>query len=157
MVDVLTRVFRTFAPQGQVRKELGSAPSVYSTLMVGEPEMSRSLLLLSAVTAASQLGLKVVFFTRTHIQQLPTFLQRRVPALDPESLKVLSGSYYIFYRCFRTMYIFWCICRLLFVVALYFNKVVGKPVCKMSLSRTNDHLAFCFSLQVIWILSQCIK
>lgn len=53
--------------------------------------MSRSLLLLTAVTAASQLGVKVVFFTHTHIQQLPTFLQKRAPVLDPESLKVLTS------------------------------------------------------------------
>lgn len=89
MVDMLTRVFRTFASQGQVRKELRSTPSIYSTLLVGEHNISRSLLLLTAVTAASQLGVKVVFFTQTHIQQLPTFLQKRIPLLDPDSLKVL--------------------------------------------------------------------
>lgn len=87
MVDMLTRVFRTFASQGQVRKELKSY--IYSTLLVGEHNISRSLLLLTAVTAASQLGVKVVFFTQTHIQQLPTFLQKRIPLLDPDSLKVL--------------------------------------------------------------------
>lgn len=90
MVDMLTRVFMTFASRDQVREEFTGSSAIYSTLLVGERNTSRSLLLLTAVTAASQLGVRVVFFTQTHIQQLPAFLQKCIPILNPESLKVLN-------------------------------------------------------------------
>lgn len=106
MADTLTRVFRTFASQDQVRKELTETPSIYSTLVVGEQNISRSLLLLTAVTAASQQGVKAVFFTQTHIQQLPLFLQKRGPILNAESLKVLNTFLSrVFYRCF--VFVYW--------------------------------------------------
>lgn len=127
MADTLTRVFRTFASQDQVRKELTETPSIYSTLLVGEQNISRSLLLLTAVTAASQLGVKAVFFTQTYIQQLPLFLQKRAPILNPESLKVLAIFLSrAFYRCSVSVY--WT--NTLYVV-LHLNKVVGKPDLKI--------------------------
>lgn len=64
------------------------SPSTCSTLVVGEHGISRSVLLLAAVTAASEMGMKVVFFTQTQIQSLPVSLQKCVPSLSPQSLKV---------------------------------------------------------------------
>lgn len=91
MTDILTRVFRTFTSQTDVRKDLKvnpPSPTTCSTLVVGDHSISRSVLLLAAVTASSQMGLKVVFFTQTQIQRLPASLQKCVPSLSPESLKV---------------------------------------------------------------------
>lgn len=70
------------------------APPTCSTLVLGDHSISRSLLLLAAVTAASEMGIKVMFFTHTQIQSLPVSLQKCVPNLSPESLKVLSKSFY---------------------------------------------------------------
>lgn len=103
MADALSRVFRTFSSQDKVRKELPGMPSIYSTLLVGEQNISRSLLLLTAVTAASQLGGKAVFFTQTHIQHLPPFVQKCAPFVNPESLKVLNTS--TLRRCSVSMYL----------------------------------------------------
>lgn len=64
------------------------APAPCSALMVGDHRISRSLLLLAAVTAASERGIKVLFLAQTQIQSLPVFLQRCSPSLSPESLKV---------------------------------------------------------------------
>lgn len=58
-----------------------------NTLLLGDHSISRSVLLLAAVTAA-ETGMKVVFFTQTKIQSLPVSLQKCFPTLSPESLKV---------------------------------------------------------------------
>lgn len=74
-----------------VRKDLKvtpPSPTTCGTLVVGDHSISRSVLLLAAVTAASELGVKVMFFTQTQIQSLPVSLQKCVPSLSPESLKV---------------------------------------------------------------------
>lgn len=93
MADILTLLFRTFSSQAEL-KETPSGSAVPGAgggaLLVGERSVSRSVLLLAAVTAASELGLRVVVFTQTQIQSLPAPLQRRVPSLGPESLKVGS-------------------------------------------------------------------
>ncbi|KAK9535614.1 hypothetical protein VZT92_007986 [Zoarces viviparus] len=96
MADILTLVFKTFTSQTGGRKELTVAPPsppTCSTLVVGDTGISRSVLLLAAVTAASELGMRVVFFTQTQIQSLPLCLQKRVPSLSPESLKKIKFSY----------------------------------------------------------------
>lgn len=97
MTDILTLVFRTFMSQTAVTKELQAtapAPPTCSTLVLGDHSISRSLLLLAAVTAASEMGIKVMFFTQTQIQSLPVSLQKCFPNLSPESLKVRLKSFY---------------------------------------------------------------
>nr|XP_046272604.1 ATPase SWSAP1 [Scatophagus argus] len=96
MTDILTLVFRTFMSQTDVRKEIGVSPpsrTASSTLIVGDHSISHSVLLLTAVTAASEMGMKVMFFTQTKIQKLPVSLQKCVPSLNPESLKKIKFSY----------------------------------------------------------------
>lgn len=91
MTDVLTLVFRTFMSQTDVRTELAvspPSPTTSSALVLGDRSVSRSVLLLAAVTAASEMGVKVTFFTQTQIQSLPVCLQKCVPSLSPQSLKV---------------------------------------------------------------------
>lgn len=91
MADILTLVFRTFVSPTDGRKDLKvppPSPAAGGALVVGDRSISRSVLLLAAVTAASELGIKVMFFTQTQIQSLPVSLQRCVPSLSPESLKV---------------------------------------------------------------------
>lgn len=82
--------------QSDQRKELDVPPpppllppeACSTVLLVGERSTSRSVLLLAAVTAASQMGMRVMFFTQTQIQSLPVTLQKCIPSLSPESLKV---------------------------------------------------------------------
>ncbi|KAM9345927.1 ATPase SWSAP1 [Symphorus nematophorus] len=97
MTDILTLVFRTFMSQTDVKKELAvtapPSPTTCSALVVGEHRISRSVLLLAAVTAASEMGMRVIFFTQTQIQSLPVSLQKCVPSLSPESLKKITFSY----------------------------------------------------------------
>ncbi|KAM3864391.1 ATPase SWSAP1 [Diretmus argenteus] len=96
MVDILTSVFRTFIQQTSLPKDLKLIPPsspTCSALVVGEHSISRLLLLLSAVTAASEMGMKVLFFTQTQIQSLPVSLQNCIPNLSPESLKKIKFSY----------------------------------------------------------------
>ncbi|XP_069005924.1 ATPase SWSAP1 [Embiotoca jacksoni] len=95
MADILSLVFRTFMSHKGVKKDVAVArPSpACSTLVVGDRSVSRSVLLLAAVTAASERGMKVMFFTQTPIQSLPVSLQRCVPSLSPESLKKIKFCY----------------------------------------------------------------
>lgn len=91
MADILTLVFRTFMSQSDLKKDvkvITPSPMTCSTLVVGDHSLSRSVLLLASVTAAAEMGIKVMFFTQTQIQSLPPSLQRCVPNLSPESLKV---------------------------------------------------------------------
>uniref|UniRef100_G3NTA1 SWIM-type zinc finger 7 associated protein 1 n=1 Tax=Gasterosteus aculeatus aculeatus TaxID=481459 RepID=G3NTA1_GASAC len=80
MTDILTLVFRTFTSQTDGSEELTgppTSPATCSALLVGDAGLSRSVLLLAAVTAASEVGVRVVFFTQTRIQSLPPCLQKR--------------------------------------------------------------------------------
>ncbi|XP_039679661.1 ATPase SWSAP1 isoform X2 [Perca fluviatilis] len=70
-----------------------AAPPACSTLVVGDPGIGRSVLLLAAVAAASEMGVKVMFFSQTQIQSLPVSLQKCVSGLSPESLKRIQFSY----------------------------------------------------------------
>ncbi|XP_071330693.1 ATPase SWSAP1 isoform X2 [Trachinotus anak] len=86
----------TFMPQTDLQKDSTvrpPPPTTCSALVVGDPSVSRSVLLLAAVTAASQMGMRVMFFTQTQIQSLPASLQKCVPSLGPESLKKIKFSY----------------------------------------------------------------
>ncbi|XP_040919254.1 ATPase SWSAP1 [Toxotes jaculatrix] len=95
MADILTRVFRTFTSPADLKTDLtvSPPPTTCSSLLVGDHSVSRSVLLLTAVTAASQMGMKVMFFTQTQIQSLPLSLQNCVPSLSPETLKKIKFSY----------------------------------------------------------------
>ncbi|XP_037649157.1 ATPase SWSAP1 [Sebastes umbrosus] len=96
MTDILTLVFRTFLSQTDVKKELtvlSPSASTCSTLLVGDSRISRSVLLLAAVTAASETDMRVMFFTQTQIQSLPVALQKCNTSLSPESLKKIKFSY----------------------------------------------------------------
>ncbi|KAM6957882.1 ATPase SWSAP1 [Aplochiton taeniatus] len=97
MADILTLVFRTFNPQtGTTKKNIKPiSPALLScsTLVVGDRSINRSLLLLAAVTAASELGIKVLFFTQTQIQSLPVSLQNHGPNLSPDVLKFFFSSF----------------------------------------------------------------
>ncbi|XP_019965476.2 ATPase SWSAP1 [Paralichthys olivaceus] len=91
MTDILNLVFRTFASHTELRDSPPPPVTRSSALLLGENSVSRSVLLLAAVTAASHAGLRVVFFTRTLIQSLPASLQKLVPS--PESLKKIKFCY----------------------------------------------------------------
>ncbi|XP_032443495.1 ATPase SWSAP1 [Xiphophorus hellerii] len=97
MTDILTLVFRTLSSQtGQNKDPSAGPPSPAprsSTLVVGEHRLSRSVLLLAAVTAASELGVRVAFFAQTQIQSLPGCLQRCSATQNPEGLKRITFSY----------------------------------------------------------------
>lgn len=94
MSDILALVFKAFKTQRDVAtgNEVSPAPA-RSVLLVGEHDLSRSVLLLAAVTAASEAGLRVTFFTQSQIQSLPVALQRRVPSLNPGALKKIRFCY----------------------------------------------------------------
>ncbi|KAJ7992676.1 hypothetical protein DPEC_G00281150 [Dallia pectoralis] len=90
MADILTLVFRTFMKPCQV---IDIAPSKCTTLVIGDHSINRSLLLLAAVTAASQLGIKVSFFTHDQIQSLPKSLQDSMSNLGTDNLKKIKFAY----------------------------------------------------------------
>lgn len=94
MTDILTRVFKTFMSQSDLAtgQEMVPWPG-RSALLLAEHRLGRSVLLLAAVTAASHMDLKVMFFTKTQIQSLPVSLQKRFPSLNPGSLKKIKFSY----------------------------------------------------------------
>lgn len=85
MADILGVVFRRFA-SGTV---ISPPHAEGNTLVLGDVNVSRSVLFLAAVTAATDLGLKVLFFTQTSFQSLPVSLRASIPGLKLESLKVI--------------------------------------------------------------------
>ncbi|KAB5554007.1 hypothetical protein PHYPO_G00045140 [Pangasianodon hypophthalmus] len=94
MVDILSVVFRRFGSQlhasGDIK--LSSHPES-STLVLGDENINRSLLLLTAITAASEMGYKVLFFTPNQIQSLPVTVQDSSVSLKPDSLKKIRFVY----------------------------------------------------------------
>uniref|UniRef100_A0A3B3ZT65 Uncharacterized protein n=1 Tax=Periophthalmus magnuspinnatus TaxID=409849 RepID=A0A3B3ZT65_9GOBI len=92
MTDILTLVFKTLTSRGELAAvdegSLSAVAPARSALVVGERALSRTMLLLAAVTAASESGLRVFFLTQTQIQSLPVALHSRVPGLTPAALKV---------------------------------------------------------------------
>lgn len=96
MADILTRVFETFRAQSDIAAEnveTSVQTSSRSALVLGDRGLSRSVLLLAAVTAASASGLRVLFLTQTQIQNLPVPLRRSVPRLNPAALKKIKFCY----------------------------------------------------------------
>ncbi|XP_076006247.1 ATPase SWSAP1 [Genypterus blacodes] len=95
MADVLTFLFRSLVSQTGATndyKVIPPSPAARSTLVVGDGSMSRSLLLLSAVSAASDMDMKVFFFTQTQIQKLPAPLHN-CENRSPEGLKKIKFCY----------------------------------------------------------------
>ncbi|XP_077474189.1 ATPase SWSAP1 [Stigmatopora argus] len=96
MADILTKTFTNLMSKNDSKKELeviSPASAQCGVLLVGEQNMTRSVLLLVAFTAASQMGIRLVFFTRTKIQNLPLCLEKCLPGLSPESLKKIKFCY----------------------------------------------------------------
>ncbi|KAM9785084.1 ATPase SWSAP1 [Syngnathus typhle] len=96
MADVLMHMFTKFMSQTDSLKDARAtppAPAQCSVLLVGEQNLGRSVLLLAAITAASQMNMRVVFFAQTQIQSLPVTLQKCVPTPSPESLKKIKFCY----------------------------------------------------------------
>lgn len=89
MVDILRVVFQRFGsqlhPSGDIKF---SSEAESSTLVVGDGNINRSLLFLTAITAAAEMGYKVLFFTQNQIQSLPVTVQDSSTSLKPDSLKV---------------------------------------------------------------------
>lgn len=89
MVDILSVVFQRFGSElctsGDIK--LSSHPES-TTLVVGDENINRSLLFLTAITAASEMGHRVLFFTQNQIQSLPVTVQDSFASLKPDNLKV---------------------------------------------------------------------
>lgn len=89
MVDILSVVLQQFCSQVQAAGDVKlSCEAESSTLVVGDENIRRSLLFLMAITAASEMGHKVLFFTQNQIQSLPGTVQDSLASLKPDSLKV---------------------------------------------------------------------
>lgn len=92
MADFLEAVFRRHACPISASSADESA-SFYSTecssvVLVGERGVSSALLFLTAVTAATELGQKVQFYTHTTIQKFPVPVKESMTSLKADSLKV---------------------------------------------------------------------
>ncbi|KAG7459299.1 hypothetical protein MATL_G00209120 [Megalops atlanticus] len=71
-----------------------SGQNALPCMIVGEScNIKTSLLFLTAVTAASELGVRVLFFTPTPFQSLPGLLQDSLACLNPDSLKKITFMY----------------------------------------------------------------
>ncbi|XP_056610010.1 ATPase SWSAP1 [Triplophysa dalaica] len=93
MADILEVVFRRFA-SGPLTRDVRFPPDVESNTVVhGDRDSSRCLLFLAAVTAATDLGLKVVFFTQTPFESLQVSLRGSIPGLKLEALKNVKFVY----------------------------------------------------------------
>ncbi|XP_073690084.1 ATPase SWSAP1 [Garra rufa] len=90
MADILEVVFRRFASGSDL---IFPSHIEGNTLVLGDVNISRSVLFLAAVTAATDLGLKVLFFTQTPFQSLPVSLRASIPGLKLESLKNVKFVY----------------------------------------------------------------
>lgn len=89
MADILSVVFQRFGSQLHAPGDIKvSSEAQSSTLVVGDETISRSLLLLTAITAASDMGYRVLFFTQSPIQSLPVRVQASSSSLKPDCLKV---------------------------------------------------------------------
>ncbi|KAG1931476.1 ATPase SWSAP1 [Pimephales promelas] len=93
MADILGVVFRRFAPGTGTSDLVFPSRVEGNTLVLGDVNIRRSVLFLSAVTAASDLGLKVLFFTQTPFQSLPVSVRDSVPGLKLDSLKNVKFVY----------------------------------------------------------------
>ncbi|KAI5619136.1 SWIM-type zinc finger 7 associated protein 1 [Silurus asotus] len=94
MADILSFVFQRFGSQLHAAGDLKLfSPTESSTLVIGDEDINKSLLFLTAVTAASEMGLRVLFFTKNQIQSLPVTVKDLSISLKPESLKKIRFVY----------------------------------------------------------------
>ncbi|XP_037400611.1 ATPase SWSAP1 isoform X3 [Pygocentrus nattereri] len=94
MVDILDIVFKRFSLQRHVSSNINVSALENGVLVVGDENINRSLLFLAAVTAASELGIKVLFFTQSQFQSLPVNFQGSASSgLKPEYLKKIRFVY----------------------------------------------------------------
>ncbi|KAI4881313.1 hypothetical protein NFI96_029932 [Prochilodus magdalenae] len=94
MVDILSVVFKRFSSQLHDSSSFNVFSPEHGVLVVGDENINRSLLFLAAVTAASELGAKVLFFTQSQIQSLPvTFQGATSSALMLDALKKIKFVY----------------------------------------------------------------
>lgn len=88
MADILTVVLKQYSRQSKDLK-LPPLSDYTSCVVVGECDnLKKSLLFLTALTAASELGLKVLFLSPAPIESLPCVLQGALARLSPDDLKV---------------------------------------------------------------------
>ncbi|XP_035252783.1 ATPase SWSAP1 [Anguilla anguilla] len=98
MADILALVLKHNSAQTQGLKNFsftsGTGWNTSPCMIVGERcGIKTSLLFLAAVTAASELGVKVLFLTPTPIQKLPAPLQDSLANLNPDGLKKIKFMY----------------------------------------------------------------
>ncbi|XP_060748540.1 ATPase SWSAP1 isoform X1 [Tachysurus vachellii] len=94
MVDILNVVFQRYGSQLHESGEIKvSVQPESSTLVVGDENINKSLLFLTAITAASEFGFRVLFFTQNQIQSLPVTVQDSFASLKPDSLKKIRFVY----------------------------------------------------------------
>ena len=105
MADILTLVFKSFITRGSKQFNV-LLPSTCSTLVIGDKNISRSLLLFAAVKAASEMGMKVLFLTQTQIKSLPASLQHCMSSLSPDNLKVQQMTSYILHTLYCSLVIY---------------------------------------------------
>lgn len=99
MADILDAVFRRHGHPTSASSEDKSVLSHSTTecdgssvVVIGERGVCSALLFLTAVTAASELGHKVIFYTHTVIQKFPVPVQESMTSLKPDSLKVITPT-----------------------------------------------------------------
>lgn len=91
MADILETVFRRHAcPSSATSAETASFNNTEfsSVVLLGERGINSALLFLTAVTAATGLGHKVLFYTHTAIQKFPVPVKNSMTSLKADSLKV---------------------------------------------------------------------
>ncbi|XP_042562466.1 ATPase SWSAP1 [Clupea harengus] len=100
MADILDAVFRRHGHPTSASSEDKSVLSHSTTecdgssvVVIGKRGVCSALLFLTAVTAASELGHKVIFYTHTVIQKFPVPVQESMTSLKPDSLKKIKFVY----------------------------------------------------------------
>ncbi|XP_048847003.1 ATPase SWSAP1 [Brienomyrus brachyistius] len=93
MADILTVVLKQYSRESKDLK-LPPLSDYTSCVVVGECDnLRKSLLFLTALTAASELGLKVLFLSPAPIESLPGVLQSALARLSPDDLKKIKFKY----------------------------------------------------------------
>lgn len=93
MADILEAAFRRFASAPITSDVIFPRHVESNSIVVGDRESSRCVLFLAAVTAATDLGLQVLFFTQTPFESLQVSLKGSVPELKLEALKNVKFVY----------------------------------------------------------------
>lgn len=93
MAGILEVVFKRFASIPVTSDVIFPLNVESNTVVLGDRDSSRCVLFLAAVTAATDLGLKVLFFTQTPFESLQVSLKGSVPGLKLEALKNVKFVY----------------------------------------------------------------